>query len=122
MSTDNKREIKFRVWDNVDYMTTFTLEDLQLRKVQFTSECVVMQFTGLQDKEGKEIYEGDLVKCGKSKDAMLAIIVFRQQAFLLQYLPVEKKKGEQIYDYMEDYKHFEVLGNVFENPELIPNG
>ena len=57
-----QREIKFRVWDNVDYMSTpFTLHDLQMRKVMFTQDCILMQFTGLLDKNGKEIYEGDVV-------------------------------------------------------------
>jgi len=57
----NKREIKFRVWDNVDYMSTpFTLKDIQEVKIQFTSDCQVMQFTGLYDKNNTPIYEGDI--------------------------------------------------------------
>ena len=57
-----QREIKFRVWDNVDYMSSpFTLQDIQDKKIQFTSDCHVMQFTGLLDKNGKECYEGDIV-------------------------------------------------------------
>ncbi len=59
---DNSR-FKFRVWDNVDYMSKpFDLQGLQNKTVQFTSDCVVMQYTGLKDKAGKEIYEGDMVK------------------------------------------------------------
>ena len=54
------RELKFRVWDNVDYMSSdFTLQDLQDKKVGFTNECKVMQFTGFKDKNGNEIFEGD---------------------------------------------------------------
>ena len=56
------REIKFRAWDNVDYMSgTFTLKDLQDKKIGFTDECIVMQFTGLQDKNGVDIYFGDTI-------------------------------------------------------------
>ncbi|WP_339612100.1 hypothetical protein [uncultured Planktosalinus sp.] len=44
------REIKFRVWDNVDYMSNpFTLQDLQKGKIGFTDECKVMEYTGLKD-------------------------------------------------------------------------
>jgi hypothetical protein len=57
------REIKFRVWDNVDYRSTpFTLQDLQDKTIQFTNDCKVLQYTGLKDKNGKEIYEGDIVR------------------------------------------------------------
>lgn len=57
------RILKFRVWDKVDYMSApFTLQEWQLKTIQFTSDCPVMQFTGLTDKEGIEIYEGDLLR------------------------------------------------------------
>lgn len=50
------REIKFRVWDNVDCMSgPITLQDLQDGRIQFTSDCPIMQFTGLHDKNGKII-------------------------------------------------------------------
>lgn len=57
------REIKFRVWDNVDYMSNpFTLSDLQKGRIKFTDNCIVMQFTGLKDSNGAEIYEGDIMR------------------------------------------------------------
>lgn len=56
------RQFKFRVFGS-DYMSSpFTFEDLQNKKVSFTSECHVMQFTGLIDKNGVEIYEDDMVQ------------------------------------------------------------
>jgi hypothetical protein len=66
-------------------------------------------WTGLQDKNKVDIFEGDTVRCGRSKDAQIAKIVFKKQAFLLVYLPIEKKDSENIYDYMEDYKHYEII-------------
>lgn len=56
------KEIKFRIWDNVDYMSNpFTLKDLQEGKVQFSDEYIIMQYTGIKDKSDKEIYEDDVV-------------------------------------------------------------
>ncbi len=55
------REIKFRIFGS-DHMTKpFTLFDIQSKKVEFTHEVKIMQFTGLKDKKGKEIYEGDIL-------------------------------------------------------------
>ena len=57
------KALKFRAWDNIDYMSNpFTLEDLQLGIVQFTKDCNVMQFSGLLDCKGKEVYEGDVLR------------------------------------------------------------
>ena len=65
----NNREIKFRIWDNVDYMTSpFTLYDIQSGRIKFTKNgLTIMQFTGLHDKSGVEIYEGDLINYAKKE-------------------------------------------------------
>lgn len=57
------RVIKFRVFGSEYMSQPFTLFDLVQRKVEFTKDVAVMQFTGLKDKSQHEIFEGDIVKC-----------------------------------------------------------
>ena len=74
------REIKFRVWDvenkemlnvqELDFEPTFYGGRIAIRPDQYsdyfdTEDMILMQYTGLHDKNGKEIYEGDIIKCKK---------------------------------------------------------
>lgn len=71
------REIKFRIWDienkemlkvqELDFEPTFYGGRIAIRPDQYndyfdTEDMILMQYTGLHDKNGKEIYEGDLVQ------------------------------------------------------------
>lgn len=107
-------------WDDIDAIE-WCNDKLWYKngKYSLLGNLELMLYTGLKDRNNKKIFDGDIVQCGKSKDAMRAIVCFKQQAFLLKYLPIEKKKGDQIYDYMEDYKSFKVIGNIYETSELL---
>ena len=73
------------------------------------NDCVVMQFTWLLDKNGKEIYEGDIVKI---EDQFWG--VYRDESYL-EYFIMNWESNEPMYS----YAHYEVVGNIYETPELI---
>lgn len=115
----SQRELKFRTWDNVDYMSShFTIDDVQNKKIQFTGDCPIMQFTGLFDKSGKEIYEGDIVEqekwvsVGKYEKA-IGIIKCKMCEFVVECI------GEWSGSNATLNGNAIVLGNVFQNPELL---
>ena len=122
-----KREIKFRVWDNVNYMSsTFTLQDLQNRKIQLTPECIIMQYTGIEDKNGKEIYEGDIVIAylsGLIEYEMKSTVEFVNGCFGIRALEdevlVDSKGQFKSFDGCNSSERIEVIGSIHENPELL---
>jgi len=111
------REIKFRVWDGINYMSNpFTLNDLQSKTLQFTTDCVVMQFTGLTDKNGKEVYEGDIIQWPHLKGHDIPVIVyFNDSEFVFVGKPINPQSETESW---LDNK-CEVIGNIYENPELL---
>ncbi|MCT3589338.1 hypothetical protein EFS21_01725 [Levilactobacillus brevis] len=71
----------------------------------------LLQFTGLKDANGTEIYEGDLVRLADDLENPYKVI-FDEAKF-------EFFGGRFCYDFSEAFMDYEVIGNVHENPELV---
>ena len=78
----------------------------------------IMQYTGLKDKNGKEIYEGDLIELHKNKNGCCQV-VFENSYVGGWVLTEPKNKGSRLSLGARDPSEIEVIGNIYENPELI---
>ena len=126
-----KREIKFRAWDKrelrmIQWQSYFFGEYVFENRMDETDfvPYEIMQFTGLKDKNGKEIYEGDILNwTGKrSKDtsefAYRYIITFENGIFGYRLGNAQVNKIEPLQGLVE-LETYEVIGNIYENPDLL---
>ncbi len=71
-------------------------------------------YTGSKDKDGKEIYEKDIVRYS---DEYTAVVVWKDTGFELEF--IEEIESPRTWYYLPNSNTLEVLGNIHENPELI---
>lgn len=74
-----------------------------------------MQFTGMLDKNGQEIYEGDIVQtvCDNGDRLSIFKIYYGDCQFM------KLREDGQVFGLESNQRHLQVIGNIFENPELI---
>jgi len=126
------REIKFRAWNKK--LKRFAPEDCSIQiqgddahvafdtfngnfdtEVWDLKDVDLLQFTGLVDLNGADIYEGDIIKPTKSAWCVggIGMIAFSGGAF------VNRKSDADCIFHGINSVHHEIIGNIYENPELI---
>ena len=78
----------------------------------------VCQYTGLKDKNGKRIFEGDIAKVLQGKDKDIAYVGFENGAFML-YPKTGNIYERTLWEYWYNDWDVEVIGNITDNPELL---
>jgi hypothetical protein len=127
-----KREIKFRMWSsilkvmyypNLDERNIWTIpssengviQSQEISRIDPRNE--LMQCTGIIDSNGKEIYEGDIIKCGANDNIPTEIYWDKD---LSSYAVSTYHSTLQLHNVRD--KNVEIVGNIFENPELLERG
>lgn len=113
-------------WISIDNTGVYLVERDNARDVAFftdiTEDVIILQCIGLKDKNGKLIYEGDII--ADINSGCVAVIEYLPSSYSLmahirrmdEFIPIEdicfvEKEGTP----------FEVIGNIYENPELLEN-
>lgn len=120
------REIKFRAWsvleekmwtdvlcemaENDYYNELLSILDIAYyMKTGNQKQFKFMEYTGLKDKNGIEIYEGDIISCFKGR---LSVAIFKECSFGIE-------TSGRFTPFFELGGYCEVVGNIYENPKLI---
>jgi hypothetical protein len=102
-----KREIKFRTWDKKTkkMWNLGGLPEIEDSRCKYWDDFEIMQYTGLKDKNGKEIYEGDILDF---ENSYITEISWKDNGFRLNDNSIHS-----------DLSHGVIIGNIYENPDLI---
>lgn len=119
---------KFRAWDKIDKEMCLVGE-INFNRGEFESigdgitflrgadEVELMQLTGLKDKNGKEIFEGDILDYKGRK--VLVSWHGSYASFIYRFVDELQKREAEWHPLFIAYFHFEVIGNIYENKELL---
>ena len=133
------REIKFRAWDK-EAKAMWVWDEGREGWVDKFNICEwiangshrfsFMQYTGLKDKNGKDVYEGDVLASQRQphshidhlEPAIIGDVVYNDNlaSFRIRIEHHGNSIGESNTMKFTPYNHYEVIGNIYENPELCP--
>ena len=119
---------KFRAWDKT-YKKMYEVDEIHWNCGEFdfigdaitfkrgADEVELMQSTGLHDKNGKEIFEKDILDYNGRK----AIVKWHGSyaSFIYEFVDELQNRTTEWQPLYLSYYHFEIIGNVYENPELL---
>lgn len=126
------REIKFRAWDSEKMIYQNNMQSISWPN-HLKKECAVwvrcdfnnmgyfelMQYTGIKDKHGKEIYEGDIVNEFRKTRSFPDGNFFKRKIEWSDDMILDDAYGEKSIGFNLFHGELEIIGNIYENPELL---
>ncbi len=129
------REIKFRFWSRelkcfIDLFPHDLFQEVGFNGILASKDYITQQFTGLKDKNNKEIYEGDIIKCSsefaKNTKREIGEVLYKESSFVIEnnFLETEHKWQNDLSGYCGEFMNkmgyfCEIIGNIYENPDLL---
>lgn len=126
-----QNKFRYRVFDNDDKKMHDVIflnyennsvewyNDKNKKRAAFIEEVPTVQCTGLKDKNGKLIYEKDIIKCSYCNEAAIGVVEWDSES--MQFV---LKVKEDFYFFIPKtiLEKIEILGNIYENPERLEKG
>jgi uncharacterized phage protein (TIGR01671 family) len=123
-----ERKLKFKAWDDInnkmhhnvyfDHKYIFTSDEkFENSIIRRLDDNLILQYTGEVDKHENEIYDQDIVKWDDGEEIIQMIVEWSQGGFVFLIINHPYKSWKEID--MEVADEVQIIGNAFENPELI---